>query len=151
MFHKVRPTFHVYSGPSFPALHIRLLLEYLQQLHPRHVCSASSSIHYPKLDPEYVDFHNKYLAQIVPPHTIPWNPVTRNAVTMPGSSDPLDVGSTRDITLTRCNIRVFTPPCPRPSQGWPIFIFYHGGDAFEILANYQLTADCRRMDVRRYQ
>jgi hypothetical protein len=106
----------------------------------------------PKLDPEYVDFHNKYLTQIVPPHTIPWNPVTRNAVTMPGTSDPLNVGSTRDITLSRCKIRVFTPPCLRPSQGWPIFVFYHGGDAsFKILINYQLTANCRRMDVRQYQ
>ena len=76
----------------------------------------------PKLDPEYVDFHNKHLAQIVSPHTIPWNSVTRNAVAMPGTSDPLDVGSTEDIALSKCNIRVFTPPSSRPSQGWPAYV-----------------------------
>jgi hypothetical protein len=81
----------------------------------------------PRLDPEYVDFHNKHLAQIVPPHTYPWNPVTRNAVTMPGTSDPLPVGNTKDITLNKCEIRIFTPPGSPPAQGFPVFLFFHGG------------------------
>jgi hypothetical protein len=113
----------------------------------------------PKLDPEYVDFHNKHLAQIVPPHTIPWNSVTRNAVTMPGTSDPLDVRSTKDIALSKCKVRVFTPPGSRPSQGWPAyvvrssstapssqygirFIFYHGGDVLlDMQPSYRLKRE----------
>ena len=85
-----------------------------QPLHPSIV---------PKLDPEYVEFHNKHIAQVVPSHTIPWNPVTRNAVTILSASDPLDVSSTKDIPLSKCKIRVFTPPGSRPSQGWPVVSF----------------------------
>ena len=84
----------------------------------------------PKLDPEYVDFHNKHMAQLVPPHAMPWNPVTRNGAPLPGASEPLHVGSTKDIHLSKCKIRVFTPPGAAPSQGYPIFVFYHGGELF---------------------
>lgn len=87
----------------------------------------------PKLDPEYVEFHNRHLAQIVPPHTIPWDPVTRNAVMMPGTSDLLDVGSTKDIALSKCKIRVFAPPGSPPSKGWPVFLFFHGGEFHVVL------------------
>lgn len=80
-----------------------------------------------KLDPEYVDFHNKHIAQIIPPHAVQWNPVTRNEVQMPGASEPLVVGSTKDITLVKCRIRVFTPPGSQPLTGWPLWIFFHGG------------------------
>src|SRR6267154_5884521 len=80
-----------------------------------------------KLAPAYVDFHNKHIAHLVPPHEMPWNPITRNEVPYPGASEPLAVGSTRDISLRNCRIRVFTPPSSPPSQGWPLFVFYHGG------------------------
>lgn len=80
-----------------------------------------------KLDPEYVEFHNKHLAQLVPGHLIPWDPITRNAVAIPGCSDALEVGDIKDIPLSKCKMRVFTPKGAPPPQGWPVLVFYHGG------------------------
>ncbi|KAJ7134470.1 alpha/beta hydrolase fold-domain-containing protein [Mycena epipterygia] len=81
----------------------------------------------PRLDPEYVAFHNEKLAQMIPPHTVPWTPALRNAPTVPGGSDPLPVGSTEDIALTYTKFRAFTPEGASPANGWPCFIFFHGG------------------------
>ncbi|KAF9059393.1 alpha/beta hydrolase fold-domain-containing protein [Rhodocollybia butyracea] len=52
-----------------------------QPLHPSMI---------PKLDPEYVKFHNDVLQYITPPHTLPWDPAMRNAPTVPGSTEPLE-------------------------------------------------------------
>ncbi|KAJ6619522.1 lipase/ esterase [Mycena sp. CBHHK59/15] len=90
----------------------------IQPIHP-------SMIH--RLDPEYVEFHNKNLAHLVPPHTVPWTPSLRDAPTVPGGSEPLQVGSIEDIPLTHTNFRAFTPEGVSPSNGWPCFIFFHGG------------------------
>lgn len=90
-----------------------------QPLHPDFI---------PKLDSEYVKFHNNHLAQIIQGHLIPWDPVSRNfAGPIPGCSPPLDVGNTKDLSLSKCKIRVFTPKGAPPSDGWPVFVFYHGG------------------------
>lgn len=77
--------------------------------------------------PEYVVFHNEKLAHMIPPHTVPWTPALRNAPTVPGGSDPLLVGSTEDIALTHTKFRAFTPEGASPANGWPCFIFFHGG------------------------
>ncbi|KAJ7095983.1 alpha/beta hydrolase fold-domain-containing protein [Mycena belliarum] len=81
----------------------------------------------PRLDPDYVQFHNEKLAQIVPPHTLPWSPALRDAPTVPGGSDPLPVGSTQDIAMSHTKFRAFTPEGACPENGWPCFIFFHGG------------------------
>lgn len=81
----------------------------------------------PRLDPEYVPFHNKYIAPIVPPHTIPWHPDIRELPVVPGASPVVQVGSVRDIALERCKIRVYTPEGESPAQGWPVFLYIHGG------------------------
>jgi acetyl esterase/lipase len=80
-----------------------------------------------KLDPEYIDFHNKHVISIVPPHTLPWDPSIRNAPTVPGASEPLPVGKTHDINITNTKCRVFTPEGQPPKDGWPVFIWFHGG------------------------
>ncbi|KAJ7254345.1 alpha/beta hydrolase fold-domain-containing protein [Mycena haematopus] len=81
----------------------------------------------PRLDPEYIEFHNKSLAQLVPPHTLPWSPALRDVPAVPGGSDPLPVGATEDIDLTHTKFRAFTPQGASPANGWPCFIFFHGG------------------------
>ncbi|KAJ6508935.1 alpha/beta hydrolase fold-domain-containing protein [Mycena sanguinolenta] len=81
----------------------------------------------PRLVPEYVEFHNKSLVQIVPPHTLPWSTTLRDAPAVPGGSAPLPVGATEDIDLTHTKFRAFTPQGPSPTNGWPCFIFFHGG------------------------
>lgn len=71
---------------------------------------------------------------MIPPHTIPWTPALRNAPTVPGGSDPLPVGSTEDIALTHTKFRAFTPEGDSPANGWPCFIFFHGGMSAAFLA-----------------
>ncbi|KAH7925190.1 hypothetical protein BV22DRAFT_454670 [Leucogyrophana mollusca] len=82
----------------------------------------------PRLDPEYIAFHNKYVAHIVPYHTDPnWNPSMRSSNPVPGSSEVLKVGKVEDYDLTHCKVRVFTPEGTPPADGWPVYIWYHGG------------------------
>ena len=81
-----------------------------------------------KLDPEYLQFHNKHLQYIIPPHTLPWDPSSRNAPAVPGSSEPLIVGKTRDYDLPNTKFRSFTPEGAAPSKGWPVLIYFHGGE-----------------------
>ena len=81
----------------------------------------------PRLDPEYVEFHNEHVAHVVPPHTLPWDPAIRKGVTVPGSSEVLKVGSVQDYELSHCKVRVFTPEGTPPPDGWPAYVWYHGG------------------------
>ncbi|TFY79656.1 hypothetical protein EWM64_g4355 [Hericium alpestre] len=80
-----------------------------------------------RLDPEYVAFHNEHLADLVQPHELPWDPAIRKGPAVPGGSAPLQVGSTKDYALSKCEVRVFTPEGVAPAAGWPVFIFFHGG------------------------
>ena len=96
--------------------------------------TMSETIHQPihpsvlsRLDPEYVAFHNKHTAFVVPPHTIPWHPDIRKLPVVPGASPVVQVGSVRDIALQHCKIRVYTPEGDPPDQGHPVFLYIHGG------------------------
>lgn len=90
----------------------------LQPLHPSII---------QKLDPEYRAFHDSTLAYLTPVHTIPWDPSLRYGPAVPGGSAPLSVGKVQDFDLTHTKFRAFTPPGDRPTSGWPVFIFFHGG------------------------
>src|ERR1700761_2200097 len=98
------------------SLHPTLAQQIHQPIHPSMI---------PRLDPEYVDFHNKFIATIVPPHTLPWDPAMRNGPAVPGGSHPLPVGKTEDIDMTHTGFRAFTPEGISPANGWPCFIFFH--------------------------
>ncbi|KAH7926463.1 hypothetical protein BV22DRAFT_1032839 [Leucogyrophana mollusca] len=81
----------------------------------------------PRLDPEYVTQHNIHIAPRVAPHTLPWDPSIRLHPAVPGGSPVTKVGSVRDIALQNCKMRVFTPESQAPAEGWPVFIYFHGG------------------------
>ncbi|KIM36277.1 hypothetical protein M413DRAFT_449327 [Hebeloma cylindrosporum] len=101
----------------------------------------------PKLDPEYIAFHNEYVANVVPLHTLPWDPAIRNTPAVPGTSEPLKVGKTQDFDLSKAKIRTFTPEGPSPQDGWPGFIFFHGGGW--TLGNIaSATSFCTNMAIR---
>ncbi|KAF9229248.1 hypothetical protein BS17DRAFT_798842 [Gyrodon lividus] len=80
-----------------------------------------------RLDPEYVEFHNKYIAHLPAPHTLPWDPNIRNKETVPGAAEILEVGSVKDYDLSKTKVRVFTPEGTAPESGWPVYCWYHGG------------------------
>jgi len=81
-----------------------------------------------KLDAEYVRFHKANLLYRPRADQIPWSPATRDTPAVFGTSDPLPVGSIVDYNLSKCKIRVFTPEGEPPTDGWPVFIFFHGGE-----------------------
>ncbi|KAI0348587.1 hypothetical protein BDW22DRAFT_1319280 [Trametopsis cervina] len=81
----------------------------------------------PKLLPEYVEVHNRINAYNKQIHEVPWNPDCRKAAPVQGGSTPLQVGSVKDYDLSHCQVRVFTPEGSAPSEGWPVFLFFHGG------------------------
>ncbi|KAH8100677.1 alpha/beta hydrolase fold-domain-containing protein [Cristinia sonorae] len=90
----------------------------LQPIHPDFVS---------KLLPEYVAHHNATTAFIPPIYSIPWDPSIRNRPAVAGGSEPLKVGFIKDIQLSNCAVRVFTPEGITPSDGWPVFVYFHGG------------------------
>ncbi|KAJ3551599.1 hypothetical protein NM688_g4613 [Phlebia brevispora] len=81
----------------------------------------------PKLLPEYVEFHNANTAFVPAIQDIPWDPNCRKFAPVKGGSEPLKVGAVRDIPLSKCTMRTFTPEGTAPVDGWPAFIFFHGG------------------------
>ncbi|KAI0778246.1 alpha/beta hydrolase fold-domain-containing protein [Trametes elegans] len=81
----------------------------------------------PKLLDEFAAFHNAHLAHTVPVHELPWDPAIRNTPAVLGGSEPLKVGSVQDYPLSKFSVRVFTPEGEPPADGWPVFIFFHGG------------------------
>lgn len=91
-----------------------------------------------KLDPEYVNFYNKYVCSnlpIVKTHTYPVDFLRNNGNVMPGQSELLPVESTEDITIPRKHTkapsgvpsRIFRPHGTAPEGGWPCFLWFHGG------------------------
>ncbi|TLS30258.1 hypothetical protein PpBr36_03233 [Pyricularia pennisetigena] len=88
-----------------------------------------------RLDPEYVDFYNKYLLNAPQVH---YQPVAASRVggkIIPGGTDPVPAGKTIDVGIRRretagpdVQVRVFIPAGQPPSpSGWPVFLWYHGG------------------------
>lgn len=81
-----------------------------------------------RLVPDYVAYHNANTAYTVPLHLLPWDPAVRQSPPVSGGSEPLKVGAISDIPLSKFAVRVFTPEGPSPPDGWPVFLFFHGGE-----------------------
>ncbi|KAG2369349.1 hypothetical protein BDR07DRAFT_1388443 [Suillus spraguei] len=77
----------------------------------------------PRLD---LAFHNKCIAHLALPHTLPWNPAIRTGDTVPGSAEVLSVGSVKDYDLSHCKVRVFTQEGTLPPDGWPAYVLQGG-------------------------
>ncbi|CAA7263404.1 unnamed protein product [Cyclocybe aegerita] len=55
-----------------------------------------------KLDLEYVKFHNEQLANLTPPHTLPWDPSIRNMAAVPGGWTLGNIGSEATFCTHMC-------------------------------------------------
>lgn len=83
----------------------------------------------PLLDPEYIAFHDQHCQFAIPDDQKIWDgsarlrpagwPVTESA--------PVEVGQVRDLDMGNYNVRVFTPEGQKPPNGWPVFLWFHGG------------------------
>lgn len=87
------------------------------------------------LDPEYAAFYNEYMINLQPPHLQPLE-LSRalGGTLIPGASPPKPVASIADYTFPRVEsdgpdvkVRVFTPLGNKPSAGWPVCVYFHGG------------------------
>lgn len=96
-----------------------------QPLHPSIV---------PKLDPEYIAFHEKYLQNMTPREQLPWDPITMRVPLAIGSKKPLDVGKIEEFELKKGGygrmMRAYTPIGEPPKTGWPILVYFHGGERY---------------------
>lgn len=87
-----------------------------------------------KLDPVYKDFYNRHIFDKQQVHLQPVAASRTSGILIPGGGPQLPVGKTEDFPLQRQQtegpdvpIRVFTPEGGRPTKGWPVMVYYHGG------------------------
>lgn len=82
----------------------------------------------PRLDPEYVAFHDEVLQYVQPSETVPWDPAVRDGPSIPpGGSAPVPVGKIEDVELVNCTVRAFVPEGEASEGGWPGLLWFHGG------------------------
>jgi acetyl esterase/lipase len=81
----------------------------------------------PRVDPQYIEFHNKNVAALTPVERLKWHPSMRDGPAIPGSSTPLEVGKIQDFDLTHSQIRTYVPKGEKPAAGWPVLLYFHGG------------------------
>ncbi|KAE9388424.1 hypothetical protein BT96DRAFT_968092 [Gymnopus androsaceus JB14] len=90
----------------------------------------------PKLDPEYVQFHEKYIQYETPAYMVPWDPIKARAVQSfdVGSREPLEVGKIEEFEIPmklgdgrKTPVRAYTPPGKPSVAGWPLLLYFHGG------------------------
>lgn len=86
------------------------------------------------VDPQYKEFYNKYVINLQQTHYQPVEASRSSGVLIPGGGDKLKVAKTEDFEVTRVEtegdsfkVRVFTPLGETPSEGWPVFLYMHGG------------------------
>lgn len=91
-----------------------------------------------KLDPEYVKFFNTTLSSnpnIAYTHRVPLNDLRKAGNVIPGQTPLNDMARIYDIEIPRKHTkaplpipcRVFVPKGDKPSEGWPLVVWFHGG------------------------
>jgi acetyl esterase/lipase len=81
-------------------------------------------------DPEYRDFILSLPKEaLIPPHQHGWSEDLRRAInsSTAGKSQPVSVGSTLTIDLGDFSVLCLIPDGKVPPNGWPVFIYAHGG------------------------
>ncbi|KAG2733871.1 hypothetical protein G9P44_003396 [Scheffersomyces stipitis] len=91
-----------------------------------------------KFDEEYVSFFDKNMKEasnFLYTHRVPLAVIRKGGNIMPGQSPLSKMAKTFDISIARKHTegsmpvpaRVFVPEGDRPAEGWPLFIWFHGG------------------------
>lgn len=107
-----------------------------------------------RLHPEYVAFYNQYIINQQQVHLQPVAASRTSGILIPGGGPVLEVGKTEDINIKRREtegpdvpVRVFTPKGEKPEDGWPVFLYFHGGGW--VLGNINTeNAVCSNVCVR---
>ncbi|CAE6537779.1 unnamed protein product [Rhizoctonia solani] len=111
-----------------------------------------------QLDPEYREFVQSTITSRPPLHKLQWSSAIREAPRLVmdlGTTTPVEVGSKRAVNLGDYSVEVMIPPGEKPSQGWPVVLYVHGGgwvfgDASmddEILSKACIDIQCATVSV----
>ncbi|KAH8892151.1 hypothetical protein GQ53DRAFT_134395 [Thozetella sp. PMI_491] len=81
----------------------------------------------PKLDPEYVEFHDKYMQYVPRDESKEWDGSARTTPSLPpGGSKPVSIGPIKDVKIGNFEARVFTPESDQ-NGSYGCLIWFHGG------------------------
>ena len=87
-----------------------------------------------RIDVEYAAFYNEHLLDKQQVHLQPLQASRASGVLIPGSGPLQAVASTVDYLIPRnesqgpdVQVRCFVPQGEKPTAGWPVCIYYHGG------------------------
>lgn len=93
---------------------------------------------YPRLDPQYIAFHEEHFQYIPTIESLPWDPLCRVAAASStlGREQPVAVGNIRDLRVKSesgmgnggfIEMRIYTPTGEPPEKHWPVLVWMHGG------------------------
>ncbi|KAI9157986.1 triacylglycerol lipase [Paramyrothecium foliicola] len=87
-----------------------------------------------RINKQYADFYNEHIVDKQQVHLQPIEASRASGVLIPGSGPRQPVASTSDLFIPRqetdgpdIQLRCFKPKGPKPSVGWPVCIYFHGG------------------------
>lgn len=87
-----------------------------------------------RIDPEYAAFYNNNVIDKQQVHHQSVEASRSSGILIPGAGPLLSVGKTADYAISRVEskgpdvkVRCFTPEGPKPADGWPVLIYFHGG------------------------
>lgn len=87
-----------------------------------------------RLDPEYVEFYNKHIINIQQVQYLPIGTSRSSGILIPDAGEQPPVGEIKDYDISKFGaagpdfkVRVFTSDGHKPSAGWPVTLWFHGG------------------------
>lgn len=87
-----------------------------------------------RIDPQYAAFYNKHIIQNQQVHLQPIEASRASGTLIPGAGPLASVAKAVDYFIPRretkgpnIGVRAFTPHGPKPEQGWPVCVYFHGG------------------------
>lgn len=125
-----------FSSKLHPFLSITLKYFYVENgpLINLHMSPEEREVHQPihpdirpKLDPEYVAFHDKYMQYVPRDESKDWDGTARTAPSLPfGGAETVEVASIQDIELPNFKLRAYSPEAHHASN-LPCLLWFHGG------------------------
>ncbi|KAK9791638.1 putative Alpha/beta hydrolase fold-domain-containing protein [Seiridium cardinale] len=87
-----------------------------------------------RIDDQYAAFYNQHVKDKQQVHLQPVKASRASGILIPGAGPLQPVASTADYSIPRkeskgpeVKVRCFTPQGEKPSTGWPVCVYFHGG------------------------
>ncbi|KAI2616198.1 alpha/beta hydrolase fold-domain-containing protein [Hypomontagnella submonticulosa] len=87
-----------------------------------------------RIDPQYASFYDKHIMRQQQVHLQPIEASRASGTLIPGAGPLASVAKAHDYLVPRqetsgpdIKVRAFTPHGPKPEEGWPVCVYFHGG------------------------